>query len=104
MILTLYNNHQKGMSLVSLLVTMGIFSTLFLWINQWASQQRKSAVGIYLDYQALQIAENQHQRLFLEPTRQCQSVKQNGMYFKVSCYANRIEVSYANRQINLSLD
>lgn len=92
------------MSLVTLLVTMSIFSALFLWINQWASQQRKSAVGIYLDYQALQIAENQHQRLFLEPTRQCQSVKQNGVYFKVTCKGKNVEVQYANRQINLALD
>lgn len=59
MILSL--NQFKGMSLLTLLIAITLFSGIFVVINQWASQQRKSAVEIYQRYQAIQIAENQKQ-------------------------------------------
>lgn len=105
MILNHYRELEKGTSLITLLVTMGIFSSLFLFINQWVSHHRKSAVDIYLRYQALQIAENQHQRLFLEPHFNCPpDIKQNGYKFKINCSSKNVQVSYADQQVNLSLD
>lgn len=105
MIFNHYKFPQRGTSLITLLVTMTIFSTLFLFINQWASYQRKSAVNIYLRYQALQIAENQHQRLFLEPHFHCpHNIEQNGYKFKINCEGKNVRVSYANQQVNLLLD
>ena len=37
---------QKGMSLLSLLVALSLFSGIFLTFNQWGNAQRKSAVKI----------------------------------------------------------
>lgn len=65
MILSFPKINQKGMSLLSLLVTLSVFSGLFLTFNQWGNLQRKSAVEIYQRFQAIQIVENQHQRRFL---------------------------------------
>ena len=52
------------MSLMSLLLALSIFSGLFLIFNRWMSEQRKSAVRIFQEFQAIQIAENQAQRQF----------------------------------------
>ena len=56
---------NKGMSLMSLLLALSIFSGLFLIFNRWTSEQQKSAVRIFQEFQAIQIAENQAQRQFL---------------------------------------
>ena len=56
---------NKGMSLMSLLLALSIFSGLFLIFNRWTTEQRKSAVRIFQEFQAIQIAENQAQRQFL---------------------------------------
>ena len=56
---------NKGMSLMSLLLALSIFSGLFLIFNRWTTEQRKSAVRLFQEFQAIQIAENQAQRQFL---------------------------------------
>lgn len=55
---------NKGMSLMSLLLALSIFSGLFLIFNRWTAEQRKSAVSVFQEFQAIQIAENQAQRQF----------------------------------------
>ena len=65
---------------MSLLLALSIFSGLFLIFNRWTTEQRKSAVRIFQEFQAIQIAENQAQRQFLGLS--CEnSVEQNGIPF-----------------------
>ena len=100
MILSFPKINQKGMSLVSLLVTLSVFSGLFLTFNQWGNLQRKSAVEIYQRFQAIQIVENQHQRRFLGLP--CESyVLQNQIRFRVTCTQNQVTVKYPRGEIRL---
>ncbi|WP_109432076.1 DUF5374 domain-containing protein [Aggregatibacter segnis] len=99
MILSFPKINQKGMSLVSLLVTLSVFSGLFLTFNQWGNLQRKSAVEIYQRFQAIQIVENQHQRRFLGLP--CESVLQNQIRFHVMCTQNQVTVKYPRGEISL---
>ncbi|OOF44532.1 DUF5374 domain-containing protein [Rodentibacter trehalosifermentans] len=80
---------NKGMSLTSVMFTLMLFSTLFLIFNRWTANQRQSAVKIYNDFQALQIAENQAQRQFLGLPCE-QKVRQNGVQFNVQCQGNKV--------------
>jgi len=74
---------NNGMSLMSLLLALSIFSGLFLIFNRWTAEQRKSAVRIFQKFQAIQIAENQAQRQFLGLS--CEnSVEQNGISMQSS--------------------
>lgn len=100
MILSFPKINQKGMSLLSLLVTLSVFSGLFLTFNQWGNLQRKSAVKIYQRFQAIQLAENQHQRRFLGLP--CESnVLQNHIHFRITCTQNQITVKYPRGEISL---
>ncbi|WP_454906287.1 DUF5374 domain-containing protein [Aggregatibacter sp.] len=100
MILSFPKINQKGMSLLSLLVTLSVFSGLFLTFNQWGNLQRKSAVEIYQRFQAIQIVENQHQRRFLGLP--CESyVLQNQIRFRVTCTQNQVTVKYPRGEIRL---
>ena len=93
-------NYFKGMSLLSFLFTSSIFSGIFLSINQWSDQQRKSAVDIYQRFQAVQIAENQKQRQFLGLS--CEDkVMQNKLEFDVQCIGDSVRVRYPRGEINL---
>ena len=49
---------------MSLLLAYQFSAGLFLIFNRWMSEQRKSAVRIFQEFQAIQIAENQAQRQF----------------------------------------
>lgn len=93
-------NNKKGMSMLSLLITLSVFSGIFLAVNQWASYQRKSAVEIYQRFQAMQISQNQRQRQFLglscEP-----SVRLNQVKFDVRCQHDRVWVKYPRGEISL---
>lgn len=90
----------KGMSLLTFLFTLSLFSGLFLTINEWLGYQRKSAVEIYQRFQAVQIAENQKQRQFLGLG--CHSsISQNSLQFSVQCSADKVKVSYPRGEINL---
>ncbi|MBN6070465.1 DUF5374 domain-containing protein [Aggregatibacter actinomycetemcomitans] len=100
MILRLRKINHKGMSLLSLLVTLSLFSGLFLTFNQWGNVQRKSAVEIYQRFQAIQIAENQHQRRFLGLPCESQ-VHQNQIRFQVICSQNQVSVKYLRGEISL---
>lgn len=91
---------NKGVSLTSILFTLALFSTLFLAFNQWTANQRKSAVKIYHDFQALQIAENQANRQFLGLPCE-QSVKQNGIQFQVRCQANQVVIQSTQGEFSL---
>lgn len=84
---------QKGMSLVTLLVTLSIFSGIFLTINQWTANQRKTGIKAYQRYQAVQIAENQKQRQFSGLPCE-QRVKQNQLTFEIQCSADKVKVRY----------
>ena len=100
MILSFPKINHKGMSLLSLLVTLSVFSGLFLTFNQWGNLQRKSAVEIYQRFQAIQLAENQHQRRFLGLP--CESyVLQNQTRFRVTCTQNQVTVKYPRGEIRL---
>ena len=93
-------NCFKGMSLLSFLFTLSILSGVFLSINQWSDQQRKSAVDIYQRFQAVQIAENQKQRQFLGLS--CENkVMQNKLEFDVQCIGDSVRVRYPRGEINL---
>ena len=93
-------NCFKGMSLLSFLFTLSIFSGVFLSINQWSNQQRKSAVDIYQRFQAVQIAENQKQRQFLGLS--CENkVMQNKLEFDMQCIGDSVRVRYPRGEINL---
>lgn len=94
------NSFYKGMGIVSLFVTLMLFSSLFLLINTWTSLQRKSAVDIYQRFQAVQIAENQKQRLFLGLVCQADQI-QNGIKFQIRCYGDTVNVRYPRGEINL---
>lgn len=82
---------NKGMSLTSVMFTLMVFSTLFLVFNRWTANQRQSAVKIYHDFQALQIAENQAQRQFLGLPCE-QQVKQNDIAFQIQCQSNQVVI------------
>lgn len=97
MILSL--NQFKGMSLLTLLIAITLFSGIFVVINQWASQQRKSAVEIYQRYQAIQIAENQKQQIFLGLPCKNQ-LKQNHITFTIEC-GEQVTVRYPAGKITL---
>lgn len=91
---------QKGISLLSLLVTLSVFSGLFLTFNQWGNVQRKSAVEIYQRFQAIQLAENQRQRQFLGLS--CESsIHQNHIHFHITCTQNQVTVKYPRGEISL---
>lgn len=93
----------KGMSLTTVLFTLALFSILFLAFNQWTASQRKSAVKIYQDFQAIQIAENQAQRQFLGLP--CESsLQQNGLRFRVECQATRVIVRYPLGEFSLKTE
>lgn len=94
---------NKGMSLLTVLFTLALFSTLFLAFNQWTSSQRQSAVKTYQDFQAIQIAENQAQRQFLGLPCE-QSVRQNALNFRVQCENKRVIVHYPMGEILVKIN
>ncbi|TCJ97948.1 prepilin peptidase dependent protein C [Volucribacter psittacicida] len=84
---------NRGISLIALLVSLSILSGLLLTLSTWTTQQRQSAVKIYQDFQGIQIAENQWQRLWLG--LDCQSEQwQNHLHFTIRCQGQQIIVSY----------
>ncbi|WP_439328454.1 DUF5374 domain-containing protein [Lonepinella sp. BR2357] len=91
---------QRGMSLVTLLAVLSLFSGIFLAINQWTSHQRKTANEIYQRYQAIQIAENQQQRQFLGLPCENQ-VQQNQLTFSIFCTGKQVKVRYILGEISL---
>ncbi|MDU5696702.1 MAG: hypothetical protein E6001_08295 [Haemophilus parainfluenzae] len=66
---------------MSLLLALSIFSGLFLIFNRWTTEQRKSAVRIFQEFQAIQIAENQAQRQFLGLSCEALFLLSKGRYF-----------------------
>lgn len=91
---------NKGMSLTTLLFSLALFSVLFIVFNQWTAEQRKSAVKIYQDFQAIQVAENQAQRQFLGLACE-QLIQQNGLTFRVQCQNERVIVRYPMGEISI---
>ncbi|MDO4626476.1 MAG: DUF5374 domain-containing protein [Pasteurellaceae bacterium] len=86
-------HHIRGMSTLSLLVCLALFSLIVFTLSQWSANQRQTAVKIYQVFQAIQIIENQKQRLFLG--MQCESVVwQNQLRFNISCAGKQVSVSY----------
>ncbi|EIJ70537.1 DUF5374 domain-containing protein [Pasteurella bettyae] len=90
----------KGMSAISLLVTLAILGILMFAFQQWTHHQRKSAVRIYQIFQAIQIAENQKQRQFLNLGCKSQ-ITQNNIQFKINCLEHKVNVSYPQGKISL---
>ena len=94
---------NKGMSLMSLLLALSIFSGLFLIFNRWTTEQRKSAVRIFQELQAIQIAENQAQRQFLGLS--CEnSVQQNGIQFSIQCSHHQVNIRYPQGEFLLKTE
>ncbi|MDG2954594.1 DUF5374 domain-containing protein [Bisgaard Taxon 10/6] len=93
-------NHYRGMSLLTLLISLTLFSGIFISVNQWAGYQRKTAVETYQRYQAIQIAENQKQRRFLGLP--CETVVlQNRLRFSVQCADEHVIVRYPAGELHL---
>lgn len=93
-------NHYRGMSLLTLLISLTLFSGIFISVNQWAGYQRKTAVETYQRYQAIQIAENQKQRRFLHLP--CETViLQNRLRFSVQCTDEHVIVRYPAGELHL---
>lgn len=93
-------NKYRGMSLITLLIALMLFTGIFLAVNQWAAQQRREASEIFQRYQAMQILDNQQQRLFLG--LDCEhSIKQNGLEFLVECANGVIKVRYPMGEFGL---
>lgn len=88
------------MNLFSLLVSLTLFSGIFLSVNQWFAYQRKSAVHVYQSLQAISIAANQKYRLLMGLGCQSQ-VHQNHLTFQIDCRGNNVRVSYSLGQVNL---
>lgn len=88
---------------MSVMLTLALFSILFLAFNQWTANQRKSAVKIYQDFQALQIAENQAARQFLGLPCE-QKVKQNGNTFQVQCQGNQVLIRSPQGEFSLKTE
>ena len=101
MILNLKTN--KGISLTSVMFTLALFSSLFLAFNQWTANQRKNAMKIYYDFQALQIADNQGHRRFLGLSCEHQ-VKQNGVQFHIQCPGDQIIVRFPQGEFSLKTE
>ena len=94
---------NKGMGMLSFLVTLMIFGFLFTAIGKWSANQRQHAAVIYQQYQAIQIAENQGQRQFLDLS--CESnVRQNALHLTVDCSGNQITVRYPLGEISLKTE
>ena len=91
---------NKGISFITLLFSLALFSVLFLVFNQWTASQRKSAVKTYQDFQAIQIAENQAQRQFLGLACE-QLIQQNGLTFRVQCQNEHVIVRYPMGEISI---
>lgn len=90
--------NYKGMSFISLLITLMIFNGVFLAIDHWTTYQRKKAIQIYQRVQAIQIADNQKQRLLLGIP--CESIfKQNKIIFIIKCQNNTIRITTKNLDI-----
>jgi len=84
---------------MSLLLALSIFSGLFLIFNRWTTEQRKSAVRIFQEFQAIQIAENQAQRQFLGF-----SVEQNGIQFAIQCSHHQVNIRYPQGEFLLKTE
>lgn len=91
---------KYGASLISLLVTLSIFSLLLLSISQWQSSQLRRVQDIYQRVQAVQLAENQKQRLFVGLPCESQ-IKQNQLQFQISCQNDRVTVRYPRGELKL---
>ena len=91
---------NKGISFITLLFSLALFSVLFLVFNQWTASQRKSAVKTYHDFQAIQVAEHQAQRQFLGLACE-QLIQQNGLTFRVQCENERVIVRYPMGEISI---
>lgn len=91
MILTSNFYQNKGISLVSVLFTLSIFSMMYLTFNQWRSSQHLRAMIIYQQRQAIQIAKNQQQRQFLHLPCEHQ-VEQNSLTFFIQCHNGQVNV------------
>jgi len=88
---------------MSLLLALSIFSGLFLIFNRWTTEQRKSAVRIFQEFQAIQIAENQAQRQFLDLS--CEnSVQQNGIQFAIQCSHHQVNIRYPQGEFLLKTE
>ncbi|ABR75138.1 hypothetical protein CBG46_07155 [Actinobacillus succinogenes] len=98
--MTLLLSRYGGMSLLTLIISLTLFSGIFMSISQWSSYQRKIAINTYQRYQAIQIAENQKQRQFLHLP--CENiVEQNQLKFSVQCTDKHVIVRYPAGELYL---
>lgn len=80
-----------GFSLVSTMVSLSIFFTVWVSFSYWATNQNLRINLIYSQRQMLRIAESQWQRQFLGLP--CESIiHQNNKKFLINCNSNKIEI------------
>lgn len=88
------------MSLFFVMITLTLFSSIFISLNQWLSYQRKSAFQIYQSLQATSIVANQKYRQLAKLN--CQSkVEQNGIIFQIYCEQDKVKVVYPTGEMSL---
>ena len=80
---------------MSLLLALSIFSGLFLIFNRWTTEQRKSAVRLFQEFQA--------QRQFLGLS--CEnSVEQNDIQFSIQCSHHQVNIRYPQGEFLLKTE
>ena len=88
---------------MSLFISLIDFQRVILIFNRWTTEQRKSAVRIFQEFQAIQIAENQAQRQFLGLS--CEnSVQQNGIQFAIQCSHHQVNIRYPQGEFLLKTE
>ena len=89
---------------MSLLLALSIFMwVIFESLTDGRARQRKSAVRIFQEFQAIQIAENQAQRQFLGLS--CEnSVQQNGIQFSIQCSYHQVNIRYPQGEFLLKTE
>ncbi|MGY4677339.1 DUF5374 domain-containing protein [Pasteurella sp. P03HT] len=92
--------HYRGMTFLSLLMVLALFSIVFLSVNKWLAHQRHSALHIYHTFQATQIAINQKQRQFLGLACEVKVI-QNDITFQVQCQSEKVTVRSHFTEISL---
>ncbi len=85
--------YLKGYNLLSMMIAMVIFSIIFISFEKFSIRQISDKSHLFLQLQAMQIAENQLS--MLASGKSCKRVVyQNNNNFNISCSDGKIEVDY----------
>lgn len=90
----------KAESLISLLITIALFTMLAMSFLAWQQSQFEHGIANYQQQQALQVAENQ---LALQMAKlECESQAViNNIKFTIQCQTTQIKVAYPLGQVEI---